>query len=65
MQDLEPQDWDPQEARRETDLARTSPLLAVLIVLGVVILMVIVAVLLKDFAVPLVKFVDDWARRGP
>jgi hypothetical protein len=65
VQGLEPQDWDPQEARAETNLSRTSPWLAVLLVVGIVILLIIVVVLFTDFVTPVLSYFDDWFTNGP
>jgi hypothetical protein len=65
MQGLEPRDWDPQEARAEQALTRTSPWLAVLLVLGVAIVVIIVLILFTDFVAPVLNFVGDWIKNGP
>jgi hypothetical protein len=64
MQGLEPQDWDPREARAETALTRTNPWLAVLLVLGIAILVIIVLVLFTDFVTPVLSYFNDWFTNG-
>jgi hypothetical protein len=64
MQGLEPQDWDPREARAEEALTRTSPWLAVLLVLGIAILVIIALVLFTDFVGPVLNFFGDWITNG-
>ena len=64
MQGLEPQDWDPREARAEATLTRTSPWLAVLLVLGVAILVLVALVLFTDLVAPVLNFFGDWIKNG-
>ena len=65
MEPLEPRDWDPRAARAEAALARTSPWLAVLVLLGVAVLLVIALVLFTDFVGPVLNFFADSIKNGP
>jgi hypothetical protein len=65
VQGVEPRDWDPQDACAEANLSRTSPWLAVLLIVGVIVLLIIVAVLFTDIVTPLLSYFDDWFTNGP
>ena len=65
MQGLEPQDWDPREARTEASLTRSSPWLAVLLLLGVAVLVIIALILFTNLMGPVLNFFGGWIKNGP
>ncbi|GEM_PF-6426956 len=65
MEGLEPRDWDPREAREEAALTRTSPWLAVLVLLGIAIMVVIALVLFTGLVGPVLNFFGEWIKYGP